>query len=72
MLTSAAFGVYPYVLPSNQVDGPGLTIYNTATSQYGLAIGLVWWIPGVLLATGYFVYIYRRFGGKTTKETGGY
>jgi cytochrome bd-type quinol oxidase subunit 2 len=32
MLTSAAFGVYPYVLPSNTDPRLGLTIYNTAAA----------------------------------------
>jgi cytochrome d ubiquinol oxidase subunit II len=64
MLTSAAYGVFPYVLPSNQEPALGLTVYNTAAAHYGLAIGLAWWIPGVMLATGYFVYIHRQFAGK--------
>ncbi|MCC6368391.1 MAG: cytochrome d ubiquinol oxidase subunit II [Bryobacterales bacterium] len=61
MLTSAAFGIYPYVLPSNENLANGLTIRNTATSVYGLTVGLAWWIPGMMLATGYFVFLYRRF-----------
>jgi cytochrome d ubiquinol oxidase subunit II len=64
MLTSAAFGVFPYVLPSNQEPAFGLTVHNTAAPHYGLAIGLAWWIPGVILATSYFVYIHRQFAGK--------
>jgi cytochrome bd-type quinol oxidase subunit 2 len=38
----------------------GLTIYNAATTSYGLSIGLVWFIPGMLLACGYFVFAYRH------------
>jgi cytochrome d ubiquinol oxidase subunit II len=64
MLTSAAFGVYPYVLPSNGDPALGLTIYNAAAPQYGLSIGLRWWIPGMILAAGYFVFVYRHFAGK--------
>ncbi|MCL5746541.1 MAG: cytochrome d ubiquinol oxidase subunit II [Acidobacteria bacterium] len=72
MLTSAAFGVFPYVLPSNTDPKLGLTIYNTATGQYGLVVGLMWWIPGMILALGYFVFAYRRFAGKVQLETEGY
>ena len=64
MLTSAAFGVYPYVLASNGDASAGLTIYNSSAARYGLDIGLRWFIPGMLLATGYFFFVYRHFAGK--------
>jgi cytochrome d ubiquinol oxidase subunit II len=64
MLTSATFGVYPYVLPSNSNPALSLTISNAAAPLYGLQIGLIWFIPGMLLATAYFVYTYRSFSGK--------
>jgi cytochrome d ubiquinol oxidase subunit II len=64
MLSSAAFGLYPYVLPSRINPGFGLTIANAAAPAYGLQIGLGWWIPGVALAIVYAVFLYRRFGGK--------
>jgi cytochrome d ubiquinol oxidase subunit II len=64
MLTSAAFGVYPYVLPSNSPQGAGLTVTNAAAAEYGLYIGLAWWIPGMALAALYSVFVYRRFAGK--------
>ncbi len=72
MLTSAAFGVFPYVLPSNTNQAFGLTIYNSAPAEYGLMIGLVWWIPGMLLALGYTVFMYRSFAGKVRLEAPGY
>jgi cytochrome d ubiquinol oxidase subunit II len=68
MLTSAAFGVFPYVLPARPYPHLGLTIHNTATSGYGLKVGLAWWIPGMLLALCYIVYAYRRFAGKVRSE----
>lgn len=70
MLTSAAFGVYPYVLPSNSDPNLGLTIYNTSAAHYGLAIGLRWWILGMALAAVYVVFVYRRFAGKVRLEDG--
>jgi cytochrome d ubiquinol oxidase subunit II len=39
-------------------------IYNAATGAYGLAIGVVWWTLGIILALGYFVFTYRMFRGK--------
>ena len=70
MLTSAAFGVYPYVLPSNGDPSLGLTVYNTAAPHYGLVIGLRWFIPGMLLVSGYFFLVYRHFAGKVQIDEG--
>ena len=64
MLVSAAFGLYPYVLPSNGDPSFSLTVANSAAAPYGLRVGLYWFIPGVLLTTSYFVYTYRSFKGK--------
>jgi len=72
MLTSAAFGVFPYVLPARPETGLGLTIYNSAAGSYGLWVGLIWYIPGMVLALGYFVFVYRHFAGKVRMEEGGY
>jgi cytochrome d ubiquinol oxidase subunit II len=66
MLVSVAFGLYPYVLPSNGDPAFSLTIANSAAAPYGLRVGLYWFIPGILLTTGYFVYTYRSFRGKVT------
>ena len=66
MLTSVVFGVYPLVLPASNNPAYSLTIYNTKAAEYGLRVGLVWWIPGMILATGYFVYVYRHFAGKVS------
>jgi cytochrome bd ubiquinol oxidase subunit II len=71
MLASVAFGLYPYVLPSVGT-GPGLTAQAVAAPVAGLRIGLVWYIPGMLLATAYFVVLYRRFAGKVEPEREGY
>ncbi|MCU1274807.1 MAG: cytochrome d ubiquinol oxidase, subunit, partial [Bryobacterales bacterium] len=72
MLSSAAFGLYPYVLPSRIDPRFGLTISNAAAAAYGLRIGLAWWIPGILLAIAYFVFTYRRFAGKVHLGDEGY
>lgn len=72
MLTSAAQGVFPYVLPSNSNPELGLTVYNASAPDYGLKVGLAWWIPGMILVLGYFIYTYRRFAGKVTLSAGGH
>ncbi len=67
MLTSATFGLFPYVLPSNTDPDAGLTISNAAAAPYGLYVGLAWWIPGMLLAVCYSVFVYRHFAGKVSE-----
>jgi cytochrome d ubiquinol oxidase subunit II len=64
MLTSAAFGVYPLVLPARGNPDYSLTIENAKAGAYGLRIGLIWWVIGMALVTGYFVFVYRTFAGK--------
>jgi cytochrome bd ubiquinol oxidase subunit II len=64
MLTSAAFGLYPYVLPARGGPALSLSIYNARTSDRGLLLGLAWWIVGMILAAVYFIFLYRRFAGK--------
>jgi cytochrome bd ubiquinol oxidase subunit II len=63
MLTSVAFGLYPYVLPARAGPAFSLSIYNSSTSDHALRIGLAWWIVGISLATAYFIFLYRRFSG---------
>jgi len=73
MLTSVAFGLYPYVLPARAGAALSLSIYNARTSDRALAIGLAWWIVGMILAAIYFLFLYRRFSGKVhTGESHGY
>jgi cytochrome d ubiquinol oxidase subunit II len=64
MLVSVTFGLYPCVLPSNGDPALSLTISNASAAPYGLHIGLVWFIPGMLLTATYFIYAYRSFAGK--------
>ncbi len=69
MLTSVVFGVYPYVLPANGSSANALTVFNAKAPDYGLRIGLAWWIIGMALAVGYFVFVNRFFAGKVRGGT---
>ncbi len=64
MLVSAAFGLYPYVLVARGDARLGLTISNAAAAGYGLRAGVWWFVPGMVLVVGYFVFTYWRFAGK--------
>jgi cytochrome bd-type quinol oxidase subunit 2 len=48
-----------------------MTIFNSRAPLYSLQIGLVWFIPGMLLAAGYFTYTYRSFAGKVKLQVDG-
>ena len=68
MLASAAFGIYPYVLPATTGPDLGLTIQNAAAAPYGLRIGVVWWTIGMALVAVYFTFVYRHFAGRVSTE----
>jgi cytochrome d ubiquinol oxidase subunit II len=72
ILLSAAFGLYPNVLPAVNDPANSLTVHNAAAAPYGLRVALIWWIPGMLLVAGYSTFVYRRFSGKVTLEEEGY
>ena len=72
MLVGAAFALYPVVLPASTDPALNLTIYNTAAGHHGLAVGLTWWILGMILALGYFFFLFRMFKGKVRLEGEGY
>jgi cytochrome bd ubiquinol oxidase subunit II len=72
LLCTAAFGIFPNVLPSSSDSRLSLTIYNSSASNYGLSTALKWWIPGMLLVTTYFFVLYRYFAGKVKAEDEGY
>ncbi len=64
MLTSVAFSLYPNVLPASTNPFFALTIANSKAADYGLKIGLVWWVIGMALAVSYTVHAYRSISGK--------
>jgi cytochrome d ubiquinol oxidase subunit II len=68
MLTSVVFGVYPMVLPArNPVYS--LTVAGARAGEYGLKVGVIWWTVGMILAAGYFTYVYRSFAGKVELDS---
>jgi cytochrome bd ubiquinol oxidase subunit II len=72
MLVGAVFALYPMVLPASTNPDYSLTIYNAAAGHHGLVVGVAWWSVGLVLALGYFVFIYRMFRGKVQLDSGGY
>ena len=65
VLGAVAFGLYPYVLPARNPDN-GLTAIAAAAPRESLQSALYWWIPGMLLVTGYFYYVYSKLPKKVS------
>jgi cytochrome d ubiquinol oxidase subunit II len=63
-LGSTAFGLFPNILHATTDPERSLTVYNTISHEYGLSVGIIWWTAGLLLALGYFVFLYRATKGK--------
>ncbi len=71
MLASTAFGLFPNVLPASTDPKFSLTVYNAAAGEYGLGVGIVWWTIGIVIALGYFTYLFYSFRGKVKLSTEG-
>jgi cytochrome bd ubiquinol oxidase subunit II len=69
MLVGAVVAVYPNVLPATD-PSLSLTITNAKAGEHGLQVGLVWWSIGMIIALGYFVFVYRMFRGKVRLDEG--
>jgi cytochrome d ubiquinol oxidase subunit II len=72
MLVSTAFGIYPTMLASSIKPEFGLTVHNSKAGDYGLQIGIYWWVFGIILTAGYFVYLFYMFRGKVKLSDDGY
>jgi cytochrome d ubiquinol oxidase subunit II len=67
MMIGAAAAVYPNLLTSTTDPALNITVYNARSGEHALFIGLIWWTFGMLLALGYFVFVYRMFRGKISE-----
>jgi cytochrome d ubiquinol oxidase subunit II len=68
MLVGAAVALFPVLLPAMDPEN-SLTIYNAAAGSYGLHAGLIWWSIGIVIALGYFTFVFRLFKGKVPSES---
>jgi cytochrome bd ubiquinol oxidase subunit II len=59
MILGAAAALYPHVLPARFPDW-GLDIYRASSSVEALRQALYWFVPGMIAATSYTVFVYRR------------
>jgi cytochrome d ubiquinol oxidase subunit II len=61
LLTTAAAGLHPSILPARDGRPFGLTVHNAAAGHHSLTTALVWWPIGMVLALVYLTYAYRMF-----------
>jgi cytochrome d ubiquinol oxidase subunit II len=71
-LAAAALVLFPTLLRSTLDRTFDLDAFNTSSGSRGLALGLVWWIPALLLAVGYFVILFRWIRGKVALQDYGH
>ncbi len=74
LLGAWAAAIFPVMLHSTLNPDESMTAYSAASSPGTLAVALIWWPVGFLLAVCYFVFISRRYAGKvsTSRDNQGY
>lgn len=63
-ITSSAASIFPVMLPSTNTINESLTIYNTASTEYGLSVALNWGIIGFILLFVYLIIQKKLTEGK--------
>src|SRR5579863_5609317 len=72
MLAGACWGLYPVLLPATTGPERSITLSGALSGPHTLAVGLVWWSFGMILAVGYVGFVYSRFKGKADAAAGGH
>ncbi len=70
MLAGACWGLYPTLLPATTGAANDITLSRAISGPHTLAVGLVWWGFGMVLAIGYIVFVYAKFRGKVDLHAG--
>ena len=70
MLAGACWGLYPTLLPATTGTDRDITLTRAISGPHTLAVGLVWWGFGMVLAIGYIVFVYAKFRGKVDLRAG--
>jgi cytochrome d ubiquinol oxidase subunit II len=68
LLAATAVALYPVLLRSTLEPAASLSAQSTLSSPYGLRFALVWWPVALLLALGYFTFMFRKHAGKIQAE----
>ncbi len=68
ILGATAAGLYPNLLTSTLDPAYDLNIANAQAGGIGLRVGFYWWTLALVLAVGYFIFLFRMFRGKIDLE----
>lgn len=72
LLGATAATAWPNILISTLNPEYTMTAHNAANEQHTLQIGAIWWSIAIILAIGYFVYLFHSFRGKVTADSDHY
>jgi cytochrome d ubiquinol oxidase subunit II len=70
MLGATLAGLYPNLLLSTIDPAYTVNVHNAVAGEMSLRVGLIWWMLAILLAIGYFSYVFYLFRGKVQVEDG--
>jgi cytochrome d ubiquinol oxidase subunit II len=71
-LLAAAVVLFPTMLRSTLDPAFDLDAYNASSAEHGLAVGLAWWTPALVLAMAYFAVLFRSIRGKVDAQDYGH
>jgi cytochrome bd ubiquinol oxidase subunit II len=66
LLVTGSADLFPVMLYSTLAPENSLTAYSVASGSESLLLASFWWPVAFVLATSYFVFIARRYGGKVS------
>ena len=72
LLATTLAGCYPVWLRSTIDPAYNLTTTNSAANHDALQIALGWWTVGILLAGGYFAFVFHFNRGKVDVQPEGH
>jgi cytochrome d ubiquinol oxidase subunit II len=64
LLAATATALFPTLLRSTLAPEASISAESALTARYGLTLALTWWPVALLLAVGYFTFMFRKQGGK--------
>ncbi len=68
MLAATAVGAYPTLLPSTIDRAFDINIANAKTGAMAMNLGAAIWFVAIVIAVGYFVYLFKTFAGKVRAD----
>lgn len=72
MLAGACWGLYPTLMPATTGAANDITLSRAISGPHTLAVGIVWWSFGMVMAVSYEVFVYSRFKGKVGAHASGH